>query len=296
MSEGSCRPVRGFVATEVADGVAATDEPLQQGGRLGGRSVLAMLAVLPFAVPFVWLVLSAEARRPVLRLPPTALPDPPSLENLAGAVGLVDVPQAARELGPHRRAERGRDRLVGLARRLRLRDLPAAAGASRLRILIATILVPPSATLVPQFILFSRLGWVGNYLPLVVPHLCGSAYRLPLPAVVPEPPRAPVRERRARRREPAQAWWHVAMPLAKPAIAAVAVFAFVGSWNDFLGPLLYLRSPRRSRSAWASPRSRAYVNQLHYTWPCRSWRSCPSWRSSSDPALDRPGRRHGRRG
>ena len=266
MSEGILPAGARFVAGGLE---ASADEPLQRHGRLGAvRAILAVLAVLPFAVPFLWLI--ASALKPVgqfYAFPPTLLPDPPSLENLAGAVALVDVPRllanstliavlsvAATVVSAS---------IVGFA----FATLPARGRRPLFAVLIATILVPPSATLVPQFILFSRLGWVGSYLPLIVPHLCGSAFYVFLfrqwfrnqPANLFE-------SAELDGANPLQAWWHVALPLARPAIAAVAVFAFVGSWNDFLGPLLYLRWPDTfTISLGLAAFQGTYVSQLHLT-------------------------------
>jgi len=232
------------------------------------RTVVTVGAVLPFAVPFAWLV--ASALKPVgqfYAFPPTLLPDPPSLENLAGAVSLVDVPRlllnstviAALSVA----ATVVSASLVGFA----FATLPARGRRPLFAVLIATILVPPSATLIPQFILFSRLGWVGSYLPLIVPHLCGGAFFVFLfrqwfrnqPANLFE-------SAELDGANPLQAWWHVALPLARPAIAAVAVFAFVGAWNDFLGPLLYLRSPDSfTISLGLAAFQGTYANQLHFT-------------------------------
>jgi multiple sugar transport system permease protein len=246
------------------------DEPVHRGGRLlrGIRVVLAVIAVVPFAVPLAWLVLSAL--KPVGQFyasPPTVLPDPPSLANLQGAVALLDVPRLL--LNSTLIAVLSvvativSASLVGYAFatiRARGRNLLFA-------LLVGTILVPPAATLVPQYILFSRLGWVGSYLPLIVPHLCGSAFFVflfrqwfrNLPANL-------VECAELDGATPLQAWWHIAMPLARPVIAAVAVFAFVGSWNDFMGPLLYLRSPDTfTISLGLAAFQGTYVSQLHYT-------------------------------
>ncbi|MCI0583226.1 MAG: carbohydrate ABC transporter permease [Chloroflexi bacterium] len=232
------------------------------------RTVVTVVAVLPFAVPFVWLVVSAL--KPVgqfYAFPPTLVPDPPSLENLAGAVGLVDVPRLLMNstviAGLTVGATVVSASLVGFA----FATLPARGRRPLFAVLITTILVPPSATLIPQFILFSRLGWVDSYLPLIVPHLCGSAFFVFLfrqwfrnqPANLFE-------SAELDGANPLQAWWHVALPLARPAIAAVAVFAFVGAWNDFLGPLLYLRSPNSfTISLGLAAFQGTYANQLHFT-------------------------------
>lgn len=271
MSERTLAGGRFVVAESTAPGAIDTpiDEPHHRGGRLGAiRTLLSVVAVLPFAVPLLWLVLSVL--KPVGQFyasPPTLLPSPPSLENLAGAAALVDVPRllanstliavlsvAATVLSAS---------LVGFA----FATLQARGRRILFAILIATILVPPTATLVPQFILFSRLGWVGTYLPLIVPHLGGGAFFVflfrqwfrNLPANLFE-------SAELDGANPLQAWWYIALPLARPAIAAVAVFAFVGSWNDFLGPLLYLRSPDTfTISLGLAAFQGTYVSSLHFT-------------------------------
>ena len=132
-------------------------------------------------------------------------------------------------------------------------------------VLIATILIPPTALIVPQFILFSRVGWVGSYLPLIVPNLFGSAFYIflfrqwfrTLPAHVFE-------SAELDGASPLQAFRHIALPLSVPAIAAVSVLAFVGSWNDFLAPLVYLRSPDSfTVSLGMATLEGLYVRQLH---------------------------------
>lgn len=244
-------------------------EPGRRGGRLATfSSVLAVVAVVPFAVPFLWLI--ASALKPVgqfYAFPPTLLPDPPSLDTIAGAVTLVDLPRllanttfiAALSVV----ATVVSASIVGFA----FATLPARGRGPLFALLIGTILVPPTATLVPQYVLFSRLGWVDSYLPLIVPHLCGSAFAIflfrqwfrNLPANV-------IESAELDGANPLQAWWHVAMPLARPVVAAVAVFAFVGAWNDFLGPLLYLRSPESFTISLALAAFQGtYVNQLHFT-------------------------------
>jgi multiple sugar transport system permease protein len=235
---------------------------------IGWRRVLAVAAVVPFGLPFLWLLLSAfKPRDQFYASPPTLFPDPPSLTNLAGVLSLLDVPRllanstliavlsvAATVISSS---------LVGYA----FATLPARGQRPLFALLIATIMIPPSATIVPQFILFSRLGWVGTYLPLLVPHLFGSAFYIflfrqwfrNLPAHVFE-------SAELDGATPLQAFIHIALPLARPAIAAVAVFAFVGSWNDFLGPLVYLRSPDTfTISVGMATFQGVFVNELHYS-------------------------------
>ena len=108
-------------------------------------------------------------------------------------------------------------------------------------ILIATIFLPSMVTLIPTYTLFVKLGWWGTWLPLLVPTFFANAYDvfllrqyfLTIPRDLDEAASiegaGPIRILRS-----------VIIPQAWPVIAAVAVFHIVYSWNDFLGPLLYL--------------------------------------------------------
>lgn len=108
-------------------------------------------------------------------------------------------------------------------------------------LLIATMMIPSQVSLIPNFIIFKYLGWIGTQLPLIVPAFWGGAfgtfllrqYFLTIPRDLVE----------AARMDGASLFgifWRIYMPLARPAIAALAIFAFKDAWNDLLRPLVYL--------------------------------------------------------
>jgi len=110
-------------------------------------------------------------------------------------------------------------------------------------LVLSTMMLPGIVTLIPKFILFKQLGWVDTWQPLWVPDFFGSPFYvflmrqffLSLPLELDE----------AARVDGASNWriWaQINLPLAVPAVATVAVFTFVFSWNDFLGPLIYLNT------------------------------------------------------
>lgn len=108
-------------------------------------------------------------------------------------------------------------------------------------IVLSTMLVPGFVTMVPQYILFSKLGWVNTYLPLLVPAFLGSAFfifllRQFMMGIPNELVEAAVLDGAGH----LQIWWHIMLPLTKPALITVAIFSFNGAWNDLLGPLLYI--------------------------------------------------------
>ncbi len=108
-------------------------------------------------------------------------------------------------------------------------------------LLLSTLMVPYQVTLIPRFILFTKLHWINTYLPLIVPTFTGSAfliflvrqYMMSIPFDLDEAATIDGANK-------LQIFWHVILPIAKPALVLVVVFTFVDVWNDFLGPLIYL--------------------------------------------------------
>lgn len=135
-----------------------------------------------------------------------------------------------------------------------------AYGFARLRLvgkgvlfglMLATMAIPAQVTMVPVFALYRTLGWYGTILPLTVPYLFGAPFFIflltqffrSLPEELAE----------AARIDGAGEWRtfvSVMLPLSKPALATCALFQFVGTWNDFLGPLLYLNDPNQYTVAY----------------------------------------------
>jgi multiple sugar transport system permease protein len=109
-------------------------------------------------------------------------------------------------------------------------------------VLLVTMLLPYHVTLVPQYVLFSRLEWINTFLPLVVPRfLAVDAFFVFLMVQF---IRTLPRELDDSARVDGCGHWgifsRIVMPLSLPAIGTTAMFTFLYSWNDYLGPLLYL--------------------------------------------------------
>jgi multiple sugar transport system permease protein len=113
-------------------------------------------------------------------------------------------------------------------------------------LLLGTMLLPYHVTLVPQYILFNQLAWMNTYLPLVVPKWLGAeAFFIFLMVQF---IRTLPRELDDAARIDGCGHWRtfsrIIMPLSLPAIGTTALFTFINTWNDFLGPLLYLNKPQ----------------------------------------------------
>ena len=111
-------------------------------------------------------------------------------------------------------------------------------------ILLATLLLPAPVLLIPQFLLFFHIGWYGTYLPLVVPSFTGNAFFIFL---LRQYMRTIPRELDEAARIDGAGYFtiyrRIILPLTAPALTVVAVFTFLGTWNDFFGPLIYLQDP-----------------------------------------------------
>lgn len=118
-------------------------------------------------------------------------------------------------------------------------------------LMIATMALPGQVTMIPTFGLFRSLGWYGTYLPLIVPAFTASAYYVFLLTqffrTIPD------EMSEAARVDGASEWTifkSLVLPLSKPALATCALFQFIGTWNDFLGPLLYINDPAKYTLAY----------------------------------------------
>jgi multiple sugar transport system permease protein len=108
-------------------------------------------------------------------------------------------------------------------------------------VLISTIVLPPQATIIPLYILFTKLGWIGTWLPLLVPAFFANAYDVfLLRQYFMSIPRALDEAAAIDGANPLRTLISVIIPQAIPAITAVTLFHFFFAWNEYFGPLVYL--------------------------------------------------------
>jgi len=110
-------------------------------------------------------------------------------------------------------------------------------------IMLGTLMLPVQATLVPQYVMFFELGWLRTFNPITLPgFFAGGAalvfllrqFMMTLPTELDEAAEIDGAN-------PLQLFWHVVLPLSRPAVATVTVFLFVAQWNNLVQPLLYLQ-------------------------------------------------------
>ena len=114
-------------------------------------------------------------------------------------------------------------------------------------LVLSTMMVPYFVLMIPQFVIFSRLHWIDTFLPLTVPFFFGGgAFNIfLLRQFFRTLPEELADAARIDGCSEFRIYWNIMMPMAKAALAAVAIFTFLNAWNDFIGPLLYLNSPEK---------------------------------------------------
>jgi multiple sugar transport system permease protein len=211
--------------------------------------VLCISVSVMMMLPLVWLVRSSLMDMgQIFRFPPEWVPDPLRLQNYPEALTTVPLfplyfMNTMIILVPV---------VVGTILTASL----AAYGFSRLRwpgrdlvfgILLTTLMLPYAVTLIPTFLLWSFLGQIDTFWPLIVPHWFGGGmfYIFLLRQFFRTIPRDLDEAAIIDGANPLQILWHVILPLSQPALITVAIFSGLFAWNDFLGPLIYLHDSRK---------------------------------------------------
>ncbi|MEV6286233.1 carbohydrate ABC transporter permease [Kribbella sp. NPDC051770] len=228
-----------------ADLPAPPRKPLAPRGLAKKVLVYALLVAgaIPTLLPLIWLVRSALMNSgQIFVSPPQWIPKPFAWDNFTGA--LTQVPFARYFLNTLI-IEAGV--LVGTLLSCSL----AAFSFARLRwkhknlvfgLLMSGVMLPYAVTLIPTFLFWQKIGMVNTYVPLVLPSFFGTAvfnisllrqFFLSIPYELDE-------SAYIDGASPFQVYWRIILPLSKPALAVVGVFTFLGVWNDYLGPLIYL--------------------------------------------------------
>lgn len=208
-----------------------------------GKYTALLLVTFIFAFPLFWMVSSAVKSDPqVYTLPPIWIPIPAHFYNFIDGWTRLNFTQMAinsvfRYTLPV---------VIGTI----LSSTVVAYGFAKVKwpgrdilffLCMITMMLPWQVTMVPLFVVFKNFGWINSYRPLVIPSFFGSAYFIFLLRQffrsIPEEISDAARIDGA---SELGILIRIILPLARPALAVVALFTFIGTWNNYLGPLIYL--------------------------------------------------------
>lgn len=230
--------------------MAVTDIHAQPAGRrtLGVTAAkgiayfLLILTAITMIFPFYWMVatsLKTEAR--VFAFPPEWIPSPPVLDSYRYL--FTELPFATYVFNSMKISFLW---TLGVV----ISSSLAAYAFARIRfrgretlflITLAALMIPGQITMIPVYIIMSRIGWVDTQLPLIVPAYFGSAFGIFLMRqffmTIPHELNDAAKIDGCSH---FGIYWRIMMPLAKAVIATLALISFMGSWNDLLGPIIYL--------------------------------------------------------
>lgn len=206
--------------------------------------IILSLAAIAFLLPFAWMIsTSLKPKSQIFVYPLIWIPDPPMWRNYAKA---LNNPSFQYFLFFGNSLYYAVLSTVGIVVSCSL----VAYAFARLQwwgrdiwfvITLATLMIPYPVTLIPLYLIFSKIGWVNSFKPLIVPNFMGTAFFifllrqffLTIPMDLSDAAKIDGASE-------FQIYRRIIMPLAKPALATVALFTFLYTWNDFLGPLIYL--------------------------------------------------------
>ena len=205
-------------------------------------TVLIALALL-FVFPFYWLVITSfKSDAQLFIFPPPLIPNPVQLFHYSDA--LKSVP-----LLPTYFFNTAMLTALNMVGALFSCTLVAYAFAryrvpgSRILfgLLLATMMLPGQVTMIPVFLVFRDLGWIGTFRPLWVPSFFGNAFLIfLLRQFFSSIPSELFDAAKIDGCSEFGQYWRIMLPLCKPALMTVAIFQFQGTWNDFIGPLIYI--------------------------------------------------------
>lgn len=219
--------------------------------RLIAESLIYVLVVgagILFALPFLWAIGSSlKPMTEIFKFPPTMWPVEPRWENW------LDVFRIA----PFARFIYNTIYITLFAMVGQILSASAVAyGFSRFRfpgrdplffVVLSTMMLPWQVTIVPTFLLFRFLGWINTYFPLILPFFFGGGafYIFLLRQFFMTIPKDLDEAAKIDGASSVRIFWNILLPLAKPALATVAIFSFIEHWNEFIAPLIFLNSPEK---------------------------------------------------
>ncbi|MEM7311248.1 MAG: carbohydrate ABC transporter permease [Planctomycetota bacterium] len=219
------------------------------------RTVLLALLGMAFLAPLAWMVNASLKAEGEAVVSPVAPPEVARWENYGAALRQMG---AFDDSGPYAGfLQLAANTLLITALSIAFQILTCSLAGyafARLRfrgrdvlfvLVLAAMMLPAQALVIPQFVLFQQLGWIDTFLPLLVPCLLGGSpffiflFRQSFLTI----PRDVVEAARLDGCGAFGVYLRVMLPLSRPVVATVAIFTFLAAWNDLWTPLIYLSSP-----------------------------------------------------
>lgn len=210
------------------------------------KNIVLMCAALTTIIPFYWMVTTAlKLPDDILKMPPDLVPSSitfnhfkdvfsrstmlPGLFNssyiaIVSTVGTLFTASLA-AFAFAKLKFKGRDKWFG--------------------VFVSTMMIPGSVTMIPVYMVFSRIGWVDTHLPLIVPGMLLNAYGVfMIKQFMQTIPDSYIEAAKIDGCHYFKIFYKLMLPLSKPALITLGLFCFIGNWNNYMGALIYLQDER----------------------------------------------------
>ena len=218
-------------------------------GSIGWRVLAYALLVglsATYLLPLLWMIATSLKTGPQsIETPPSLIPNPFVWENYPTALAKLGLAQAL-----------GNSLIYAIPSVIGtvISSSLVAYGFARIRwpgrdvvfiVLLATMMLPSQVTFIPLYVIYAKLGWVGTYLPLILPTFLGNPFFIFLLRQffrsIPDDLSDAARIDGA---SELRILTRIIVPLSVPALITVGLFTFIDKWGDFFGPIIYLRDPQ----------------------------------------------------
>jgi multiple sugar transport system permease protein len=230
---------------------ADTAPPLISGEAAVSWTPLILLVLLAgsvvMAAPLVWLTLNSLRTDEAIQRHPTGLPEQWLWGNYALALDRIDFANTAANTIVITALC-----LVGQVLSSSLVGYGFARFRFRFRepiflLMLSTMMLPAQVTMIPVFVLFQRAGLIDTFWPLIIPAWLGSPFFIFMfRQFFAQLPRELDEAAHVDGAGPLRIYFRIMLPLSWPVIAIAAIYTFMTTWNDFMGPLIYINSPERA--------------------------------------------------
>ena len=207
--------------------------------------VLILIAVI-MVVPFLWMLsTSLKTQYDAVKIPPVWIPDPPQWENYVKL--FTEQPMSQFMLNTIKIV------FFVVLGQLFFSSL-AAYSFARISFkgrnvvfffYIATLMVPGQVTMIPTYLMFAKAGLTDNHLALILPAFFSAFGVFLLRQFFMSLPRELEEAAEIDGCNPFMTYWRIILPLVVPAMLTLGVFTLMNTWNDYMGPLIYLSSPEK---------------------------------------------------
>jgi multiple sugar transport system permease protein len=208
-----------------------------------GRYALLILGAIVVVYPFFYLMMNSIKPGPEILHAPNSLPSQITFSGYTGAFEYLNMLLLYRNSLIVAVTVTALNTLLSALAAYAISKIPFPGRDQLFGFMLATMMIPTVLFLIPTYVLMYRLGWVGHFRALIIPSAVSIYNIFLLRQFIGGIPNELIEATRLDGASELTIFYRLILPMSRPALATVAILTFMGSWNDFMGPLLYLNKP-----------------------------------------------------